>query len=480
MTKQRAIHAFNAVLVVGIALLAYHLASQDASGGAAVPPGPSSEFVRGDANDDGGVDIADPIALLFFLFHGDDAPPCLSAADTDDSGALDVTDAIASLDFLFTGGPPPALPFPEPGIDPTIDLGCRSRPLPEVNSLGGPDRELTSEEATSWLRGRDLFDRPTKVSEGLGPLFNGDSCRGCHLDPVIGGAGGLDVDVVRFAHVDEFGVVTQLASGPAASRLSIHGTPRDEAHTDANVVETRQTPTVFGLGLVDRIPDANIIANADPDDLDGDGISGRVRMVNDRVGRFGHKCGVPRMVDFAADASLNELGLTVAAENSPFAGPTDSDGVNDPELTNEQFADLVFYCAHIAPPRRKLPEDPVARQRVNDGEQLFALAGCIACHRPETEGADGPVRAYSDFLLHDIADPSRHYVNEPGVAPAEFRTAPLWGVRDTAPYLHDGSAETIHEAVIKGHHGEAAPTRQRFEALSLDARTKIVEFVLSL
>ena len=476
------IHLSNFLLLLAIAVLLYHLPFGPARGREQFDEG-GPEFIRGDANDDDLVDLSDAIHCLNYVFVSGDKPSCLAAADADDNGEIDLTDAILILSYLFQGESPPASPFPEAGLDPTPDLGCREPslpPLPEVGSLGGPDRELTEAEAVSWRRGRELFDRPTMLSEGLGPIFNGDSCRGCHLDPVLGGAGGLDLNVVRFAYVDGMGTVSQLEGGPAASRLSIPSVPRDEMHPDANVVETRQPPTCLGLGLVDRISEAVLLENADPDDLDQDGISGRARMVNGRVGRFGHKAGIPSLSDFAADALINELGLTVNLIHSLFAGAADTDAVPDPEVSDQEFLDFVFFLSHLAPPPRVLPEDPVSLDRINQGEVLFGNIGCDSCHLPVLDGADGPVRVYSDFLLHDVADPARRNVNEPGVAPGEFRTAPFLGLRDTAPYLHDGAAETLNEAILFGHHGEATTARDAYAALSLLEKSQIQAFLLSL
>ncbi len=441
------------------------------------------EFIRGDANDDTEIDISDPLRILGFLFIGLDSPPCLTAADADDDGALQINDAVILLGFLFQGGPAPAAPFPEAGLDPTPDLGCREPPLPPLpapGSLGGPDRELTAEEGASWLRGRRIFDRRATVAGGLGPFFNGDSCRGCHLDPVIGGSGGLDVNVVRFAYRDENGLVSQLPGGPATSRLALHGLARDEVADEANIVETRQTPSLLGLGLVDRLPESALLENADPGDDDGDGISGRARMVGDRVGRFGHKSGVPSLRDFAADALFNEIGLTVDIALSGFAVPHDTDGATDPEFDERDFADLVFFTTHIAPPSRTLPDDPARVQSIEEGEAIFGTLGCGSCHVPELVGPDGPVSAYSDFLLHDVGNPDRFHVDEPGVEPGEFRTAPLWGLRDTGPYLHDGSAATVRDAIVEGHFGEATDARERYNALPFVDKLLLEDFLLSL
>ncbi|MBI4605053.1 MAG: c-type cytochrome [Planctomycetes bacterium] len=474
--------ATNLLILAATALTLQHVPFSPAR--SREEPGTTSrEFLRGDANDDGRADISDAVFVLGFLFLSADAPPCRSAADSNDDGKLDISDAVSLLGFLFLGDPQPPAPFPEQGIDPTPDLGCREPPLPplpEVGSPGGPDRELTEAEAISWRRGLQLFDRPTTLAQGLGPAFNADSCRGCHIDPAVGGAGGLDLNVIRFAHSDESGTLTQLPGGPAASRFSNPGLLREECPEGVNVMETRQTPSSLGLGLVDRVPDEAILANADPADANGDGISGRARMVGGRVGRFGHKAGVPSLRDFAADALFNEVGITIRGDLSPFATASDTDGAADPEMSEPEFLDLVFFMAHLAPPQRRAPRDPAEAQRVSEGEALFDAIGCDSCHAPSLQGADGPVRAYSDFLLHDVADPARRQVDESGVDPREFRTAPLWGIRDTAPYLHDGSAESIADAVFQGHFGEAQATRQAFEALSTEEKAKVVEFLMSL
>jgi len=473
----------NAFLLLGILLLAYHLNSPSARGRVEFGDNPVNDFIRGDSNDDGVLNVSDAVFTLSFLFIGDEQPECLAANDTNDDGAVNITDVIRTLNFLFLGGmnAPPA-PFPDPGADPTRDLGCREPPLPGipgVGSLGGPDRELDRLETISWKRGKLVFNHFFSANEGLGPLFNGDSCRGCHLAPVMGGAGGLDVDVVRFAKREENGDIVQLDSGPAVSRLAVHGAARDELNPEANIIETRQTPSLLGLGLVDRLPEAALLANADPEDADGDGISGRALMINGRIGRFGHKASIPSFADFCADAFINEMGVTVNGLLADFAVEIDTDSVSDPELADQDFVDLVFFSTHLAPPARSFPDNPSLRERINKGEDNFNDAGCASCHVSALNGEEGPVAAFSDFLLHDVANPDRLNVPEADAEPSEFRTAPLWGIRQTAPYLHDGSAETLRDAIVL-HFGEASPSKDAFNALSFDEQSKLIEFLLSL
>jgi CxxC motif-containing protein (DUF1111 family) len=296
---------------------------------------------------------------------------------------------------------------------------------------------------------------------------------------VIGGAGGLDVDVVRFAKEEEDGSIVQLETGPAVSRLAIHGATRDELNPEANIIETRQTPSLLGLGLIDRLPEEVLLANADPDDSDGDGISGRALVINGRIGRFGHKASVPSLADFSADAFINELGLTVNGDLADFAVAVDTDAIPDPELTDQDFIDLVFFTTHLSPPPRSFPENPILRERITKGEDNFNDAGCVGCHVSSLTGDEGPVFAYSDFLLHAVANPDRLNVPEADAEPNEFRTAPLWGVSQTAPYLHDGSAETLRDAILL-HFGEAENAKQAFNAMSFDEQSKLIEFLLSL
>ena len=473
----------NVCLVVGIVALISELHFDPVGGRSRSREVLSQEFIRGDANDDGGVDISDGIFTINYLFTGGAKPLCLSASDTNDNGAIDISDAISVFSYLFAGGSDPSPPFPLSGLDPTPDLGCRDAPPPEippVGELGGPDRELVGAERDAWRRGRALFDRAGRVVEGLGPLFNGDSCRGCHLDPVLGGSGGTDVDVVRFASVDEFGVVSQLDGGPAAMRLSIAGVARHEAPPEANVFEQRQTPSLLGLGLIDRLPDAVILEFADPDDTTGDGISGRARFLEDgRLGRFGHKCGVVSLLDFTADAIFNELGLTVDPSLSPNAVGSDTDAVSDPEFGENDFMDLAFFIEHLAPVLPDEPPDGASQATIDAGEVHFLNIGCADCHRPEIVGSEGPVRPYSDFLLHDVGDPARYFVNETDVDPREFRTAPLWGLRFSAPYMHNGEGETITRA-IELHHGEAQSAKENFQALDFLEQFELQRFLLSL
>ncbi|MEL6347022.1 MAG: di-heme oxidoredictase family protein [Myxococcota bacterium] len=337
---------------------------------------------------------------------------------------------------------------------------------PEVGEPGGPDALLSDADQALWLEGRALFDR-TATGDGLGPLFNADSCRACHQDPVLGGAGGLDTNVLRFGHrAADDGEYEDLGS-TALPRVSVWGERPMRLPDEANIIEPRNPPTTMGMGAIGRIPEESILRNADPDDVDGDGVSGRVRMIGDVVGRYGWKAQIPAVSDFVADALLNEKGLTVDPALSDFTMVDDGDAAADPEESDQTFAALTFYLEHLAPPMG-------VGVGSEAGAATFDRIGCADCHTPELGG----VALYSDLLLHDVAPDAMLLVSQDeGVDPGEFRTPPLWGVAETGPYLHDGSAPTLETAVTEGHFGEAASSRQAYLDLTAAEQADLWDFV---
>jgi CxxC motif-containing protein (DUF1111 family) len=353
--------------------------------------------------------------------------------------------------------------------------------LPGVGEFGGPSRPLDAAEMGRFLRGRALFDRDFHRVDGLGtPDFNGDSCRACHQDPVMGGAGPLELNVSRFGR-DEGGAgpFTNLPGGQVLHKLRPPWADGREEYdpATADVFEQRQTPLLFGAGLIDGIPEAAILANEDPTDADGDGVFGIARRVSVggmiEVGRFGWKAQIPRLADFSRDGLGVELGITTSDDGRGFAVVTDLDAVPDPELSDEEVDDLTFFIRHLAPPPRRGSADPA----VAIGATLFESVGCAKCHRPALPGEGGvPVPLFSDLLLHRVHDPGFRGMEEPGAPAGFYRTPPLWGVSRTAPYLHDGRAETLRDAIL-GHAGEATGARLAFEALSPGDRDALLAFL---
>ncbi|MHC4134921.1 MAG: di-heme oxidoredictase family protein [Planctomycetota bacterium] len=344
--------------------------------------------------------------------------------------------------------------------------------IPPPGEAGAPHRPLSPAEADRFLRGRLLFDRDFLSGDGVGPVMNGDSCRACHRDPVVGGAGGIDVQVQRPAIDDGAGgFMSPPETGELAQTHSRPGVAREEIPANAVFVEERNSPIILGLGLVQGIRDETILAGEDPDDLDKDGIAGIAHILGDgSVGKLGWKANVPDLRAFVRDAMGNELGITVPATGSPFGFISDSDDAPDPELSQADVDDIVFFLELLDfAPRRASTTQSL------EGEALFLTIGCAQCHVPVMDG----VELYSDLLLHDVQPEGFVGVTQGMATSGLYRTAPLRGLRDTAPYFHDGRSETVDHA-IRRHDGEAAAIRAAYETLTQAEREALLAFLASL
>jgi CxxC motif-containing protein (DUF1111 family) len=330
--------------------------------------------------------------------------------------------------------------------------------VPPVLASGGPATELTNEGRERFVRGRELFDKDFSLGAGLGPLYNGDSCRACHFEPVIGGAGPAGVDVIRHGMLSADGSFRAPSSGNTIAHRHAVGRTRPAVDSAANVFEHRQTPSLFGAGLIDAIADEAILAHADPADEDRDGIRGRASVLSDgRIGRFGWKAGKATLDDFIVDALANEIGLTAA------------------EISPGDVQAIAFYVSRLAPPPRHSEDRPAE----DAGAALFTAMHCASCHAPELATRSGSkVLLYSDLLLHDVAPAGARLVVD-DVAGGAFRTAPLWGVSESPPYMHDGKADTLRDAILR-HAGEAAESRDAFAAASADAQARLLAFLRSI
>ncbi|MEM9728593.1 MAG: di-heme oxidoredictase family protein [Myxococcota bacterium] len=398
-------------------------------------------------------------------WHGGEAQASAAAylqlTNDEQDDVLAVLASLGGADQASAGLLPPEAPIEQPG------------------SYGGPVKPLEPTELARFSRGRALFDRDVSFSEGLGPTFNGDSCRGCHFLPTIGGAGPSGVDAMRQGEVGLDGVFVEPPSGTGLPRhASFEDPDRPEPDPGVNVFEPRQTPAVFGLGLIEQIPRSTLEALADPDDANGDGIAGRPHVLADgRLGRFGWKADVPNVREFVRDALSNELGLTVPEEAGlTFGRLGDGDPVPDPEINQEAIDDLEAYLSLLGPPPRRRSDSALEDQ----GEALFEAVGCASCHVPVLETASGEeVPLYSDLLLHDVAAAGAAGIAQGAAMMREFRTPPLWGLGETAPYMHDGRASSLEEA-INAHAGEASDSRAAASALSAAEREALLAFLQSL
>lgn len=361
---------------------------------------------------------------------------------------------------------------------------------------GAPLPGLSPDELQRFHRGRELFHREFTVEEGLGPLFNQSRCSSCHDLPVLGGSGAESVlKATRWIPPDSCDRLE--ASGGdvfqdrATPPLQAAGVIREAAPASATPVRL-SPPALFGLGLVEAISDSALQALADPQDLDGDGISGRLgRAASGRIGRFGIKADHETLADFVSSALLVEMGLTSSLhpeEERPSGRdlPSGTDPVPDPEITDEALALLVDFVRFLAPAPVYQPRSRAEADSIRSGEKIFRSAGCDKCHLPElrTGPAASPalshrrVRFYSDFLLHDLGlDPPG--LCAPGSPPQEIRTARLAGLRFRAAYLHDGRAATLEQA-IAAHGGEAQAARNSWFGLTPAERVLLLKFLGSL
>lgn len=347
---------------------------------------------------------------------------------------------------------------------------------PDEGELGGrrPGLPITYRQFDD---GRRAFDKLFSANEGLGsPFFNGDSCSACHNRPVVGGSGGLDVNVIRQGR---FGPGIAFAPSPFGNmvgKVRIGDQTPYGPDPDAQIVEARQTTHVFGIALLDTISEATIAQGADPDDLNLDGVSGRVsRLPSGRVGRLGWKGQFENSLDITCTAFGGEMGLTTSSTVcEDFGLRSDDDPVADPEVPDDTVQAILDFMRALAPPPRG--SGTAASQR---GETVFTQIGCAECHTPVMQGSAGPVPCYSDLLLHDIAVRARRGIEEGVATMSEYRTAPLWGLSDSGPYMHTGEATTF-DAAIALHAGEADRSRQAYNALTRDQRADLWAFLSTL
>ena len=250
-----------------------------------------------------------------------------------------------------------------------------------------------------------------------------------------------------------------------------------ESMAGATTVAQRNTPPLFGVGLFERISEDAIKANADPFDGNGDGISGRVNLDGNRVGRFGYKAQESGLEDFIRGPLFNHMGVTSNPLSQLAQVPTtdqptrDQDGVNDPEISRADISDMLIWLQELAPPA-PLPMDSIAMR----GEQVFSMIGCNKCHIKNLVVSGARIDAYTDLLLHDMGPGLADGISMSLAGGNEFRTQPLWGLRHHAPYLHDGRADTVDEAIL-AHGGEGLAARTEYTRLDGDDRQSLLRFL---
>ncbi|RRV04633.1 thiol oxidoreductase [Stutzerimonas xanthomarina] len=448
----------------------------------------------------------------------------------------------------------PTFSQPEPGE--ALSGGSTTVMKFDQNAYSMPSANLAPMRRLDFSVGNSFFRNPwviapasTTARDGLGPLLNTNACQNCHIKDGRGHppapdatsavsmlvrlsipAGPEHAEVVR-----ERGIAPEPSYGGQLQDMAIPGVaPEGKVRlrysteqvrfADGTEVELRRpeielndlaygdmhpdtrmslriAPPMIGLGLLEAIPEEALLANADPDDRNGDGISGRPNRVFDQtsrqtvIGRFGWKAGQPSLNQQNADAFFNDMGLSTSllSGSSCTDRQTECRAMPDggePEVSDDILAQVLFYTRNLGVPARRNVDDP----QVLAGKTLFHRAGCQSCHVPqfttaadaaEPELADQLIRPYTDLLLHDMGEGLADNRPEFEASGREWRTPPLWGIGLTqavsghTQFLHDGRARNLLEAIL-WHGGEAEKARQIVLGYDQNERTALLSFLESL
>ncbi|HSD11302.1 MAG TPA: di-heme oxidoredictase family protein [Candidatus Binatia bacterium] len=478
------------------------------------------------------------ISALFFC--------CPGCGDDHGGGRAIPTLAASSIPSPTSTPSPPATPDPR---DP-LSGGETTVFNATTNAFGQPARNLPLERRTDFFVGNALFNRnwvtapaSTDGSDGLGPVFNARSCSACHFHDGRGrppaDAGEPMVSLLIRLSVpgidDDGGPLPDPTYGGQLGPRAILGVPPEgravvsyeetagtfgdgdpyalrnprydlldlafgAPHPDL-ALSPRVAPFLIGLGLLSAIDEETILALADDDDADGDGVSGRPNRVWNRrlgetvLGRFGWKANQPTLEQQNAGAFLGDIGITsalfpdpdcpapqVECRNAPSGG--------EPEVDDLKLDRITFYTHLLAVPARRDVDDPGVRR----GERLFTSIGCAACHvatltTGELEGypelSRQTIHPYTDLLLHDMGEGLADHRPDHAADGFEWRTAPLWGiglvetVNQHSFFLHDGRARDLTEAIL-WHGGEGEESRELFRSLAASDREALIRFMESL
>ena len=459
--------------------------------------------------------------------------------------------------------PPADFTAPEP-FEAKPAGAATTRLIPTADAFSQFSPNMPMDREMDFKVGNGIFRKlwvgapsSTKGSDGLGPLYNARACQNCHIkdgrghmpegpqdsrvsaflrlsipggpgrpeipgyhptqpDPIYGGQlqdlalegylaeARMGVSWTEIPVTLADGSVVSLRKPAYAVEAPAHGAP----HPDLQI-SPRVAPQMIGLGLIEAIPAADIIAGADEDDADGDGISGRAQIVwssefdRPMLGRFGHKAGNATIREQSASAFAGDMGLSnpLFPDPSGECTPAQADcrsapsgqepGVRDGLEVDAASLDLVtFYSRNLAVPERRGAGD----SRVLRGKKIAYSVGCTSCHRPKfvTHRLDGQpeqsfqlIWPYSDLLLHDMGEGLADDRPEARADGREWRTAPLWGislngkVTGVESYLHDGRARSLIEAVL-WHGGEAQAARDAVVALTTEDREALIAWLESL
>lgn len=365
--------------------------------------------------------------------------------------------------------------------------------------LDGPIPGLTAEQNAVFLRGDIAFnDDVFTAANGLGPIFVATSCGSCHAGD---GKGHPFTMLTRFGQTNANGNQFLNQGGPQLQHRAIPGFQPEQIPPGATSSKF-MPPANTGLGFLDFVPDAILMALADENDANADGISGRPNWINapsyavirsapvvqngKYIGRFGKKAAAYNLLHQTANAYNQDIGITSIFESfDTYSGLSIG-----PEVSTQTVNDVVFYLQTLKAPVQRNQNDA----DVQNGRQLFLNTGCGNCHTPQLTTGLSTIAAlsnktffpYTDMLLHDMGPGLDDGYTEGSATTAEWRTPPLWGIglsenSQGGQYflLHDGRARSIEEAIVM-HGGEANQSKTKFQQLTPAEKTQMVKFLKSL
>jgi CxxC motif-containing protein (DUF1111 family) len=449
---------------------------------------------------------------------------------------------------LLAGCRPASAPPSEQLLEPNSG-GATTVANTDRHAFSRPAANLDVSKRAAFSIGNAFFNSPWVVApasasarDGLGPLFNARSCDSCHNNDGRGRPpehGDIPVSLVIQFATPTPGINNEPGADPAygvnLNPQAVGGVPAEgsirirtrEVHgafadgerytllapeyeftdlaygplADGTGFSPRVAPSVFGAGLLEAIPESQILERSDPDDLDRDGISGRPNRVWDHraqrvaLGRFGWKANQPDIAHQTAAAFSSEIGMSSSlrpGQNCTDAQPQcrSAPSGGEPEISDEMFEHIVRYQRMLGVPARRNLES----SQVRTGAKMFMDAGCAACHRSTFVTGDVPgepalsrqtIHPFTDMLLHDMGAALADNRVDFEAAPNEWRTPPLWGlglqqaVNSHTRLLHDGRARDINEAIL-WHGGEAKRAQQAYLSMTKEQRAALLAFLNSL
>ncbi len=420
------------------------------------------------------------------------------------AGALAVA-MLLTASMGWSAPPPPAPPPPPPPPAPAPTPGGGGGNPPP---LGAPLAGLTPAQLQSWNQGQSLFLQPATVPEGLGPVYTENACAKCHGGATTPGGSGTRL-VTHFGRILNGQFDPMVAFG--GPQVQDNGIGRfngvnfvgEVVPPQATIVAKRRTIPLFGLGLVDAVPDQGFIEAAQFEQANFPATAGVVSEITDpvngnlRVGKFGWKAQEPSLFDFSADAFVNEMGVTTPvfpAENCPqgncsllVANPAKTNPNEPNDTAIQQFTNFVSLLAPPPPgPGSPAANGGTPSAAVAAGQKLFVSIGCAQCHQPTWTTGPNAVAAlnnvtfapYSDFLLHDMGTLADG-IAQGSATTTQMRTAPLWGLRFETEYLHDGRATTPDQA-IRAHAGQGLAAKTNYTTLNATQQSQLLAFLNSL